>query len=80
MPRIIALIYFIHRIYALFSRKLGKWGRFITGSNIKVSVELLEISCKMLPRRRCFLLIETLIRKIVLGVCAPHLKTQSYRI
>ena len=45
---IIALIYFVHHKYAIFLSKFGDWGRFVTGSNIKLSVKLLEIPCKML--------------------------------
>ena len=48
MPGIIALIYFIHHTYTLFSSKFGGWGRYVTGSNIELSVELLEIPCEML--------------------------------
>ena len=48
MPRIIALIYFIHHIDTLFLSKFGDWGRFVAGSNIELSVKLLEILCKML--------------------------------
>ena len=48
MPRLIALIYFIHHIHTLFLSKFGNWGRFVTGSNIELSVKLLEILCKTL--------------------------------
>ena len=47
MPRIIALVYFVHHTHTLFLIKFGDWGRFVTGSNIELSVKLLEIPCKM---------------------------------
>ena len=74
MPRIIALIYFIHHIHTLFLSKFGDWDRFVTGSNIELSVKLREILYKMLLQKPCFLLNEMLSWKTVSGVCESHSK------
>ena len=80
MPRIIALIYFIHYIHTLFLSKFSNCGRFVTASNIELSVKLLEIPCKMLLKKPCFLLNEMLSWKTVSGVCESHSKEQTYAI